>query len=47
MSQLRQILAAREPLYAEADVTVDTSGVATRDVVSRIEDALRRRGAAA
>jgi XRE family aerobic/anaerobic benzoate catabolism transcriptional regulator len=47
MSQLRQILAAREPLYAESDVTVETSGVAPREVVARIEDALRRRGAAA
>jgi XRE family aerobic/anaerobic benzoate catabolism transcriptional regulator len=46
MAQLRQILAAREPLYAEADVAVDTSGVAARDVVAKVEDALRRRGAA-
>lgn len=47
MAQLRRILAAREPLYAEADVTVDTSGVTSREVVAKIEDALRRRGAAA
>jgi len=47
MTQLRQILAAREKLYAESDVTVETSGVAPREVVSKIEDALRRRGAAA
>jgi XRE family aerobic/anaerobic benzoate catabolism transcriptional regulator len=47
MSQLRQILAAREPLYAEADVAVDTSGLTAREVVGRVEDALRERGAAA
>lgn len=47
MKELRQILASREPLYAEADVTVDTSDATPREVVVRVEDALRRRGAAA
>ncbi len=47
MAQLRRILAAREPFYAEADFAVDTSRVAAKDVVAEIEDALRGRGAAA
>jgi XRE family aerobic/anaerobic benzoate catabolism transcriptional regulator len=47
MTQLRRILAAREPLYGEADVTVDTSGLTPREVVARIEESLRRRGASA
>ena len=46
MSQLRHILAAREPLYGEADVTVQTSGLTPREVVADVEQALRRRGAA-
>lgn len=44
MSHLRQILASREPLYAESDIAVDTSGLAAREVVARIEEALRKRG---
>jgi XRE family aerobic/anaerobic benzoate catabolism transcriptional regulator len=47
MAQLRQILAARESLYGEADVTVETSGRTPREIVLEIEAALRRRGAAA
>lgn len=46
MTQLRRILSAREPLYREADVTVDTSDATPREVVARIEAELRRRGAA-
>ena len=32
MAELRAILAAREPLYAEADVTIDTSSASPADV---------------
>ena len=44
MAQLRRILAARSPLYAEADITVDTSDATPREVASRIEAALVARG---
>ncbi len=47
MTQLRRILSARTALYAEADLAVDTSSLAPREVVARIEEALRARGAAA
>jgi XRE family transcriptional regulator, aerobic/anaerobic benzoate catabolism transcriptional regulator len=47
MAQLRQILAAREPLYDQADLAVDTSALTPREVVVAIEDELRRRGEAA
>lgn len=46
MTQLRRILAAREPLYGEADATIDTSGRTPREVATEIEQALRSRGAA-
>jgi XRE family aerobic/anaerobic benzoate catabolism transcriptional regulator len=46
MTQLRRILATREALYGEADVTVETSGRTPREIVAEIESALRRRGAA-
>jgi XRE family aerobic/anaerobic benzoate catabolism transcriptional regulator len=47
MTQLKRLLATREPLYRDADITVDTSGLSPREVVARIEESLRRRGAAA
>ena len=37
MAQLRRLLAARRPLYAEAAYTVETSGRETDEVVRRIE----------
>ena len=37
MAELRRLLASRRPLYAEADHTVETSGVDTDEVVRRIE----------
>jgi len=44
MSELRAILAAREPLYAQADVTVDTSRHGLDDSVAAVVAALERRG---
>ena len=38
MAELRRLLAAREPLYAEAAHTVATSGRSADDVARRIED---------
>jgi XRE family aerobic/anaerobic benzoate catabolism transcriptional regulator len=46
MTQLRRILAAREPLYGEADVTIDTSEKTPREVATDVEKTLRSRGAA-
>ena len=49
MAELRRLLSARRPLYAEAAHTVDTSGTDTDEVVRRIEalvGATRRRGPA-
>ncbi len=40
MAELRDILDDREPLYAEADVVVDTSGRAPSDVAAAIQNAL-------
>jgi XRE family transcriptional regulator, aerobic/anaerobic benzoate catabolism transcriptional regulator len=37
MAELRRLLAARRPLYAEAAHTVETSGADTEEVVRRIE----------
>jgi XRE family aerobic/anaerobic benzoate catabolism transcriptional regulator len=37
MAELRRLLAAREPLYAEAAHTVETSGRSAEDVARRIE----------
>jgi XRE family aerobic/anaerobic benzoate catabolism transcriptional regulator len=42
MAELRAILAAREPLYGLADVTVDTSRVAADDAVRDVLHALGR-----
>ncbi len=44
MAELRQILASRAPLYAEADLVVDTSDGAPDDIVTRIQEALIRNG---
>ena len=47
MAELRAILAAREPLYAEADVTVDTSSRGRSAVAKSILAELAARGWAA
>lgn len=39
MNELRQLLAARTPLYEQADLTLDTSGHAVDDIVERIAQA--------
>ena len=39
MADLRTLLAAREPLYASADRTVDTSGRTVEDIVDELADA--------
>ena len=44
MAELRQILASRAPLYAEADLVVDTSDGAPGEIVDRIQTALARSG---
>jgi XRE family aerobic/anaerobic benzoate catabolism transcriptional regulator len=44
MAQLRQILSAREPLYAQADVTIDTSRHARAAALRALVEALRRQG---
>jgi XRE family aerobic/anaerobic benzoate catabolism transcriptional regulator len=41
MAELRAMLAAREPLYAEAHCTVDTSQLAPGEIVARVESHLR------
>lgn len=40
MADLRALLAAREPLYASADHTIETSGVTVNSIVARIDQAL-------
>ncbi len=40
MAELRQLLTAREPLYAEAEITVDTSGRTPDEVLELVADAL-------
>ena len=40
MADLRALLAAREPLYASADYTIDTSGMKVERVVANIQKAL-------
>jgi XRE family aerobic/anaerobic benzoate catabolism transcriptional regulator len=40
MADLRSLLAAREPLYAAADVTVDTSSATPAAIVDEIEKVL-------
>ncbi len=39
---LRQLVARREPLYARAGVTVDTSGVTVQQAVDRAERAVSK-----
>jgi len=38
---LRQLVARREPLYAKANTTVDTSGLTVNQAVDRVEKAVR------
>jgi XRE family aerobic/anaerobic benzoate catabolism transcriptional regulator len=45
LSDLRRILAAREPLYARADVTVDTSALGLSKSVRAVVKAAQRAGA--
>jgi len=40
MNDLRRILQEREPLYARADLTVDTTGVAEETSVAEAKQAL-------
>jgi XRE family transcriptional regulator, aerobic/anaerobic benzoate catabolism transcriptional regulator len=47
MAQLRRLLAAREPLYAEAAATVDTSRLGLEGTVRAVEAAVRQRRHAA
>ncbi|HEV7501259.1 MAG TPA: shikimate kinase [Vicinamibacteria bacterium] len=42
MGELRRLLAARRPLYAEAAHTVDTSGLETDEVLRRVESLVTR-----
>jgi XRE family aerobic/anaerobic benzoate catabolism transcriptional regulator len=42
MADLRMLLAAREPLYAMAEHTVDTSGIAADEVVTAIQPLVAR-----
>lgn len=46
MSEMRSILAAREPLYAQADITIDTSRRTPERAVEQLVRALSRRRAA-
>lgn len=41
MNELKQLLAARTPLYEQADVTIDTSGLTPSKVVARLQTAGR------
>jgi XRE family aerobic/anaerobic benzoate catabolism transcriptional regulator len=43
MEDLRQILAARDPLYAKADITIDTSGKSAEDSLADLLAALAGR----
>lgn len=47
MAELRQLLEERTPLYAEADVVVDTSGRSVAGVLDALAGALAERGHAA
>jgi XRE family aerobic/anaerobic benzoate catabolism transcriptional regulator len=42
MNELRQLLAARTPLYEQAELTIDTSGRKLEEVVDRLAGALAR-----
>ena len=39
MSELKALLKARTPLYARADVTIDTSEVSIEDAAAKIAEA--------
>jgi XRE family aerobic/anaerobic benzoate catabolism transcriptional regulator len=39
MNELKQLLASRTPLYEQADVTIDTSGLTPSKIVARIAEA--------
>ena len=41
MAELRALLAARAPLYQQADLTVDTAGVSLAAVIERVSSAIR------
>jgi hypothetical protein len=41
LSELRSLLREREPLYSEADITIDTTHLSTAEVVG---EAVRRLG---
>jgi XRE family aerobic/anaerobic benzoate catabolism transcriptional regulator len=43
MDDLRRILAAREPLYARADATVDTSGQTAEESLRRLRQVVSAR----
>jgi hypothetical protein len=43
MAELRRLLAEREPLYAEAAATVDTSRLGPERTLRAVEAAVRRR----
>ena len=45
LAELRALLAAREPLYRQAELTVETSGRAVGEVVDALVDALELEGA--
>jgi XRE family aerobic/anaerobic benzoate catabolism transcriptional regulator len=46
MIELRALLAAREPLYSQADLTIDTSGRAVTEVAAEVARALDPRASA-
>src|SRR5205085_9736664 len=41
MQELRAILESREPLYARARVTVDTTGIAVEEAAERLVEAIK------
>ena len=45
MNELKQLLGAREPLYQQADVVVDTSSGSLEDVVREVLQAAQAPGA--
>ena len=44
MADLRALLAAREPLYAAADLTIETSGVPVPKVVDAVYGKVAKQG---
>jgi XRE family aerobic/anaerobic benzoate catabolism transcriptional regulator len=47
MTELRQLLEQRAPLYAQCEIAVDTSGRLPEEVADLVQAELTRRGAAA